>query len=157
MQYFPIAVKLKNKRVLVLGGGNVAERKVLSLLEAGAKVCVVSPDLTKQLSELFELGQIEWIDRKFQDIDIYGIDVVIAATNNSLINKRISQLAHARNILVNIVDEPILSSFISPAVIRSKNAIIAVYTDGTDPVLSRDLKNYLKEKWDEFIRYRNRS
>ncbi len=155
--YYPIALRLKGRTALIVGGGRVAERKVKTLLEFGARVRVISPELTMPLLKLFQSRRIAWAARVVRPSDIKNADMVIAATSIASVNNDISRWAKGAGILVNVVDKPALSSFISPAVFRASNAIVAIYTHGRDPVLSRDLKNFLKERWDVFLSYRNRS
>lgn len=154
--YYPIAIKLKGRTAIVVGGGQVAERKVQTLLEFGARVRVISPKLTEQLQKLFRSRRIAWIRRIARSSDIKGADIIIAATSDVTVNKNVSRLAKRAGIQVNVVDNPSLSSFISPAVFRAGGAVVAVYTHGRDPALSRDIKNFLKEQWDVFLSYRNR-
>ncbi len=156
MKYFPIAVKLKGERVLVVGAGKVAERKIETLLAVGAEIYVVSPRATRRIKHLSSKGYIKWVKRSVERTDIRGAKLIVAATNNARVNKYISQWSHEFEIPINVVDKPVISNFISPAIVQFKNAIIAVYTNGRDPVLSRDLKNYLKEREDDFVSYRNR-
>ena len=156
INYYPIAVRLKNKKALVVGGGMVAERKVKTLIATGARVKVVSPDLTPQLKNLARQGGIRWVARTVRQTDLYRADIAIAATSDNRVNRKVSRWAKERNILVNVVDNPSLSDFISPALLGKRKAIIAVYTDGKDPILSRDLKNFLKENWNVFLSYRDR-
>jgi precorrin-2 dehydrogenase/sirohydrochlorin ferrochelatase len=157
MKYYPIAVRLKNKKAVVVGGGNVAERKVLSLLAAGASVIVISPLLSEQLVGLAKKKKIQWVKNIVQPGDLETADIVIAATSNRGVNKKVSEWSRKSGKLINVVDDKVLSDFISPAILKKEKAIIAVYTDGKEPELSRDLKNFLKEHWDEFISYRDRS
>ncbi|MFH1552365.1 MAG: bifunctional precorrin-2 dehydrogenase/sirohydrochlorin ferrochelatase [Candidatus Omnitrophota bacterium] len=157
MDYLPIAVKLKDKRVVVVGGGQVALRKIKTLLDAGARVHVISPASAPGVRRLATDGAITWARRHVRRTDIRNASLVIAATNDPVVNEHISQWAREHDVSVNVVDHPAISDFISPAVIRLKKALIAVYTDGRDPVLSRDIKNFLKERWDDFLSYRNRS
>lgn len=154
--YYPIALKLKGKTALVVGGGEVAERKVKTLLRFGARVRVVSPDLTPVLRRLFKFRRVTWLNRVVRSLDVDGADIIIAATSDTTVNKKISRWARRRGILVNVVDRVKLSSFISPAILPASKAVVAVYTHGRDPGLSRDLKNFLKEHWDVFLSYRNR-
>ena len=156
MNYLPIAVKLKDRRVVVIGGGKVAERKILVLLEAGGDVRVISPKATPAIRRLAKNRDIKWIPRPVQRCDIRNAALVVSATNNRDLNKRVSRWGREFQILVNVVDDSNISDFISPALLRFKKAIIAVYTDGKDPVLSRDLKNFLKKHWDDFVSYRNK-
>lgn len=156
MDYLPLALKIKNKCVVVAGGGKVAERKIKFFLRAGAKVRVVSPLATAKIKELARGKKVKWISRKVRGPDLSGAHFIIAATDDFSVNGRIVQWARKRNVPVNVVDNSNLSDFISPAVFSAGKAQVAVYTDGRVPELSRDLKNYLKENWDEFLSYRNR-
>ncbi|TRZ49871.1 bifunctional precorrin-2 dehydrogenase/sirohydrochlorin ferrochelatase [bacterium] len=154
--YYPIALKLKGRTALVVGGGQVAERKVKTLLRFGAHVYVVSPDLTAELRRLFKSRRIIWFNRVAKPADINSRDIVILATSDPSINKKLSRWAKRKGILVNVVDRASLSSFISPAILFTPKAVVTVYTHALDPALSRDLKNFLKENWDVFLSYRRR-
>jgi siroheme synthase-like protein len=156
LKYYPVAVDLRGKKAVVIGGGTVAERKAISLLEGGASVHIISPDMTSSLRRLAEKRSVKWTRRTARSSDLDGAGIVIAATNDTEANRSVSRWARDKNIPVNVVDRPALSDFISPAVFRARDAIVTVYTDGKDPALSRDLKNFIKERWDEFIYSRNR-
>lgn len=156
LRYYPVAVRLLNRHVVVAGGGKVAERKVKALYGCGAKVCVVSPTATPALKHLVEGGKISWARRGICRSDIEGAYLVVAATDDNDINEKVSRWAQERRIWVNVVDNASLSDYISPAVMRTRDYIVTAYTDAKDPALSRDLKNFLKEKWDVFLRYRDR-
>jgi len=157
MRYQPIAVKLDHMRAVVAGGGKVAERKVSNLVEAGADVLVVAPNLTAKLKRLFKKDRLRWRKSNIRKKDLRGAKIVVAATDDSRVNTDIGRWAKHREIFVNVVDNSKLSNFISPAIVRQRKALVAVYTDGKDPALSRDLKNYLKDHWDAFLSYRRRS
>lgn len=157
LKYYPVAVKLKKRLAIVVGGGKVAERKAEALRGSGATVRLISPKATPHLRRLARDKKIVWIKRRFHRNDTAGAHIIVAATNDPETNALVSHWAQRRKIWVNVVDKPVLSDFISPAVFRAENAIITVYTDGRDPVLSRDVKNFLKERWDDFLSYRNRS
>lgn len=157
MKYYPIAVKLKDKKVVVVGGGSVAERKVLGLLGAGARVKVISPEMTGRLKLLAKKKKISWIKNTVKPGDLCYADIVIAATSDRGVNKKVSAWSHRSGKLVNVVDDKALSDFISPAIFKEQKAIVAVYTDGREPKLSRDLKDFIKEHWDEFLSFRDRS
>ncbi len=153
ISYYPLALNLKGKPVVVVGAGKVAQRKIEKLLQAKARVKVFSPDITPALKRLVSLRKITWIPRSVQSRDLHSAVLVIAATSDAVVNKSVSRWARNRGICVNVVDNPALSDFISPAFFRKKKAIIDVYTDGQAPVLSRDLKNFIKENWDGFLSY----
>ena len=154
LKYYPIALNLKNKLVVIAGGGHVALMKTRSLLKSKAKVRIISPELLPELKKCHKAGQIEWVPRKIRSSDINGALIAIAATSDENTNQNVSKWAKQKKIPVNVVDQPDLSDFISPAVSRKKEAIIAVYTNGICPSLSRDIKNFLNDRWNEFISYR---
>lgn len=155
-KYYPVALGIDKCLGVIVGGGLVAQRKALDLLRAGVRVKIISPTLTTHLQHLAKTERIKWVCRPVSRRDLVGAVVIIAATNQRQINKKVSLWAKKKARLVNVVDNPVLSNFISPAVFRKSNTIIAVYTDGRDPALSKDLKNFLKENWNEFVSYRNR-
>lgn len=154
ISYYPIALNLNNRLAVVIGGGNVAEQKVEKLLEAKARIRVVSPELTLRLRRLFAQRKISWISRCARSSDLRGASIVLAATSARGANEAVRRWGRRHKALVNAVDNPELSDFISPAVLRVPKAIVTVYTDGRLPELSRDLKNYLKEHWHDFLSYR---
>ena len=154
--YYPIALNLENKFALVAGGGEVSERKVKGLLKIGARIMVVSPQVTPVLRRLAKQRRIKWLKRLVEDSDVAGANIVIAATSDRAVNKKVSLWAKQRKVLVNAVDQPRLSDFISPAVLRAAKATVAVYTNGKEPLFSKDLKNFLQEHWDVFLSYRHR-
>lgn len=155
-QYFSVALDLKGKPVKIIGAGKVAQRKILTLLETGADILVISPELSPGLSGLFRQNKLAWLRRRVRKNDLSGAKMIIAATDDQKTNRDVSRWAKKMGVLVNIVDNPRLSSFISPAILHKDKATIAIHTNGNDPVFSRDLKNFLKEYWDEFLSYRDR-
>jgi len=155
-KYYPIALGINKGLSIVVGGGLVAQRKALGLLRVGLRVKIISPTLTIHLKRLAKKGKIKWVSRLVRRKDLAGAGVIVAATDQGEINKKVSLWAKEKFRLVNVVDNSALSNFISPAVFRKGGAIIAIYTDGRNPVLSRDLKNFIKEHWNEFLSYRRR-
>ena len=156
MKYLPIAMELEGRRVIVVGGGKVALQKIRNFLDAGAAVHVIAPFLDPEVKDLYEERRITWEKKQVSEEDIDDAALVVSATDKKEINELVSRASRDKRIAVNVVDQPAISDFISPAVVRADKAIIAVYTDGKDPVLSRDIKNYLKENWNDFLLYRNR-
>ena len=144
MDFLPIFLDIKQKPSLVIGGGEVAARKVSLLLKAQSKVTVVSPELSRELLEWHEDGKITHIAREFEDSDIDQPVLVIAATDNSTVNKKVSELAKAQNIPVNVVDAPGLCSFITPSIIDRSPVQIAISTGGASPVLARMIRTKLE-------------
>ncbi len=145
MDYLPIFLDLKQRRCLVVGGGEVAARKIALLLQAGARVVVVAPALAPVLTERHAQGEIEWRQRTVSDDDFdAGYALVYAATDDSAINRVVSNAAKARNIPVNVVDSPALCSFIMPSIVDRSPVIAAVSSGGAAPVLARLIRARLE-------------
>ncbi len=143
MQNYPIFVDLKKQPCLVVGGGPVALRKIRLMMSAGATITVVAPQLCEDLQQEFG-KQITHHARTFVDEDIDGFRLITAATNEPQVNRRVSELAQAKNIPVNVVDEPELCSFITPSIVDRSPVVIAISTGGGAPVLARILRSKLE-------------
>ena len=144
METFPIFLKLKSRRCVVIGGGEVAARKVSMLLKAGAAVEVVSPQLCPVLTELYAAAKLMHINAQFATVHLDGACLVIAATDDDDVNQQISLAAGQKNILVNVVDAPELCSFIMPSIVDRSPIVIAVSSGGAAPVLARQLRSRLE-------------
>ena len=144
MDYLPIFLNIEDRKCLVVGGGKVAVRKVTLLKRAGAHITVVSPQLCDELRALLEQASVTHVAREFQDEDLHGCVLVIAATDVKAVNRRVSELANAQRIPVNAVDSPDLCSFIMPSIIDRSPVQIAVSTGGASPVLARLLRSRLE-------------
>ncbi len=144
MDFLPIFLDIKGRPCLVVGGGQVAARKVSLLLRAGASVIVVSPELCSELQKQADDETIIYQGREFADQDLEGKVLVIAATDNDKVNRHVSELARAANVPVNVVDQPELCSFITPSMIDRSPVQIAVSTGGASPVLARQLRAKLE-------------
>ena len=144
MQYFPMFFNISDRPCLVVGGGDVAARKVSLLVRAHGRVSVISPELCESLQGRLRAGEIIHEERCFEDHDIEGYALIIAATDDQAINERISQLAQARHIPVNVVDQPGLCSFVVPSIIDRSPVQVAVSTGGASPVLARLLRARLE-------------
>ena len=144
MDFFPIFLNIKQKRCLVAGGGGVAERKTASLLKSGADVILVSPELSHNLTTWKDMGQLTHLPREFQPEDLTGAYLVIAATDDSEVNRQIAALAGAEDIPVNVVDQPELCSFIVPSVIDRSPVVAAISTSGSSPVLARLIRSRME-------------
>jgi precorrin-2 dehydrogenase/sirohydrochlorin ferrochelatase len=147
MKYFPVYLELRERPCVVIGGGAVAERKTLSLLEAGADVTIVSPTLTQKLQELSIAGKINHLQKSYDEKDLSGEFLVIAATNSPEINRRVAQECKKRHLLVNVAVPPEESSFIVPSVVERGELLIAISTSGASPALSRKIRQELEEKY----------
>jgi precorrin-2 dehydrogenase/sirohydrochlorin ferrochelatase len=149
--YYPVFLNLKGKRVVVIGGGKVAERKIRALLKAGAEITVVSPAITEQIEREKQKGGIKHIPRQYKKGDSNRAFLVIAATDSLEINKKVSENASC---LVNVVDSPSLCNFIVPSVIKRGPLTIAVSTSGISPALSKSIRKELEKLYGtEFVRY----
>ncbi|KAF0205641.1 MAG: uroporphyrin-III C-methyltransferase / precorrin-2 dehydrogenase / sirohydrochlorin [Gallionellaceae bacterium] len=141
MDFLPIFTNVRNKLCLVVGGGNVAKRKAGVLLEAGARVRVVAPEIDP---ELVEQNGVETIVARFEAAHLDGTTLVIAATSDHGVNKQVSEMAQARNIPVNVVDDPELCSFIMPAILDRSPMMVAFSSGGASPVLTRMMRGKLE-------------
>ena len=138
--FYPAFINLENRPVLVVGGGTVAERKVETLLETGALVTVVSPELTQQLQEHARSKRITVLHRNFIPSDIEGVLLVISATDDPAAQSEVASIAALKNILVNTVDKPELCSFIVPAILRRGDITVAISTSGKSPSLAAEVR-----------------
>jgi len=136
---------LQARQTVVIGGGYVAARKVEGLLTAGARVKVISPVLIPELQSLAVSGDVTYCQRTYQDGDLEGAYLVIAATDETSVNRAVWAEASRRGCLVNVVDDPEHSTFILPAVLQRGEMSVAVSTGGGSPALSRRLRERLEE------------
>jgi precorrin-2 dehydrogenase/sirohydrochlorin ferrochelatase len=149
--YYPAFLNLKGKKVIVIGGGKVAERKTRALLKIGADVTIISPEITKRIDKEKLKGKIKHVSRQYKKGDSKKAFVIIAATDSYEINKKVSQDAPC---LVNVVDSPSLCNFIVPSVIRRGPLIIAISTSGISPALSKSIRRELDRLYTpEFAKY----
>lgn len=160
MAYFPMFVDMTERECLIVGGGNVAYRKVMVMLDFGAKVTVVAEDICEELRKLIAgdranngwfssdaADRITIIKRKFEQKDCDGMEMVIAATDDNALNHEIAEYCKAKGIMVNAVDQKADCSFIFPSYIKEKNLVAAFSSGGNSPVLTQ----YLKGKEQEII------
>ncbi len=148
MDFLPIFLDIKNRNCLVVGGGEVAARKIALLLRAGARVTVISPRLCTELeSQMREAPQdalnqarITHLHEAFRPDHLDDAALVIAATDDSEVNRKVSETAKLRRVPVNVVDNPVLCSFIMPAIVDRTPMLIAVSSGGKSPVLARLLR-----------------
>ena len=146
---FPISLNIKGKLCAVAGGGKVAERKVLSLLDACAVVRIISPQLTELLSERAADGSVEWRNRGYQRGDLDGALLVFAATDNRAVQEAVVREAQEKGLPVNVADAPELCDFQVPALVRRENLHIAVSTNGASPALAAKIRQDLDEQYGE--------
>ncbi len=152
--YYPVLLDLSEKSCLVVGGGDVAYRKVRILLKFNARIKLVSPRVTKSLIRLAEAGRIAIITRGYLTEDLEGTALVFAATDLAEINAKIKADAGERNIPVNVVDNPQLCDFIVPSIVKKGPISIAISTSGTLPSLSKKLRKLITTQiTDDYVRY----
>ena len=144
MAYYPIFVEMKDRPCLVIGGGREAQRKVNGLLAAGARITVVAPKLTRSLEQLLAAGDIECLQREYQEGDVEGYEVVMVATDDGAINAEVAAEGKRRRVWVNAADDPRNCDFILPAVIRRGAITLAASTGGASPALARRLREELE-------------
>ncbi|MBS0586489.1 MAG: uroporphyrinogen-III C-methyltransferase [Proteobacteria bacterium] len=144
MDFLPVFLDIKNKTCLVVGGGEVAARKVMMLLRAEAQVSVVSPELNSTLNECHAKGKIKYHEGIFQPGLLQNITLVIAATDDYDTNRQVSAAAQQRQIPVNVVDNPNLCTFIMPSIVDRSPLLIAISSGGQSPVLARLLRAQLE-------------
>jgi uroporphyrin-III C-methyltransferase/precorrin-2 dehydrogenase/sirohydrochlorin ferrochelatase len=144
VNYFPVFFDLAGQKVLIVGGGDVALRKVSLLERTGAAITVVAPQIAPELMERAAAGKLKLAIREFAPGDLDGVRLVIVATSRRAVNRWIAKLADSRNVPVNVVDDREASRFIVPAIIDRDPVLVAVSTGGTSPVLARRLRERLE-------------
>ncbi len=144
MDFLPLFFNLKDKNCLVVGGGETASRKTDLLLQAGANVTIISPELGHSLKELASSGSVTFKEKKFEVSDLSEQKLVISATNDRAINQQVFKEANRQNIPVNVVDNPDLCSFIFPSIVDRSPVIAAISTGARSPVLARILRGKIE-------------
>ena len=147
MEFYPVSLDISNEKCVVVGGGDVSERKITRLLECGARVVLVGKTITSGLRAMKNEGTIEHVPCDYSEEHIEGAFLVIGATDRDDVNEKIYRDSRSRGILVNIVDEPARCNFIVPAIFRRKDLLIAVSTGGKSPALARRLREKMEEKY----------
>jgi len=148
MNYYPVFLNLHEKDCLVVGGGNVAARKVLSLLDCGARVRLVSPVLlSHKLVELVKEKKVKYLPKSYDSSDIEKVFLVISATDNENINRQVAEDCFKAGKLVNVVDNPKKCNFFVPALVRRGSLSIAVSTGGKSPLLAAKISKRLEKEF----------
>jgi uroporphyrin-III C-methyltransferase/precorrin-2 dehydrogenase/sirohydrochlorin ferrochelatase len=140
MQSFPLFLSLKDRRALVVGGGEAAARKAELLLQAGARVTLIAETVTGEIAQLIADGRVAWAGHDFEAADLDGITLAVVATGDGELQARVSREAQRRCVPVNVVDRPGLSSFIMPAIVDRGPITVAISTGGAAPALARKLR-----------------
>ncbi len=148
-RFYPILIDLQGKKALVVGGGKVAQRKIETLLGHGATVQVIARELTPELEQLRRAGKILFLGNEFSETFLEGVFLVFAATDDALLNRRVSQTAQQRGLLVNAVDQPADCNFIVPSILSRGDLVIAVSTSGKSPAFARRVRVELEQHFGE--------
>ena len=144
MSYFPIFVEMKRRRCLVIGGGAVAERKIAGLLEAGAAVTLISPDVSETIARWSKEKLIQLTARRYQPGDLAGHELVFVATSDRAVNAAVYSEGRERGVWVNAADDPVHCDFILPSVLRRGDLTVAVSSGGGSPALARTIREELE-------------
>ena len=145
MQALPIFINITNRHCVVIGGGDVATRKVASLLKANAAVCLISPEICDELAELAATQKINYIPLSYSAAEqLHGACLVIAATDDNAVNTAVSNDAQALNIPVNVVDSPALCTFTMASIVDRSPIVIAISSEGNAPVLARYIRTKIE-------------
>ena len=144
MNYYPAFLNLEGKKAVVVGGGKVAERKVLTLIKAGAELTVVSPLLTGRLQKEKEAKRLRHISRTYRPGDLKDSFLVIAATDSPEVNRKVAGDAPA---LVNVVDVPCECNFIAPSVVKRGPLVLAISTSGTSPAFAKAIRKEIEKSY----------
>ncbi|MDM5154051.1 NAD(P)-binding protein [Bacillus sp. DX1.1] len=145
---YPLTVRIKNKHVVVIGGGRVASFKIAPLFKEGANIVVVSRELDASLVKLVEAKQIRWFQKEYAKSDLESAFLVVAATSDPLLNERIAQEASS-NQLVNVITNPKSGNVHFPATIHRGKLNVAVSTGGASPKLAKKIRDDIAAKYDE--------
>lgn len=145
MKYYPVFLNLKGVKAVVVGGGRVAERKVVTLLKAGALVKIISPAITKTLEKYKKQGLVSHIKREYRQGDLKDAFIVIAATSSPQTNSRVEDDSKNLPRLINVVDTPSMGNFIVPSIVNRGHLTIAISTEGSSPALSKAVRKELEE------------
>ena len=142
--YYPVFLDLTGRSCVIIGGGEVAERKIGTLLECDCRITLISREVTSAIQEWADRGDIIWQSRDYQAGDLKGAFLVIAATDQPHTNQAITREAETERALLNVVDNAPLCTFIAPAIVKRGEVTIAISTGGASPALSRKLREYLE-------------
>lgn len=147
-RYYPAYLDLAGRRCVVIGAGEIAERKVTQLLASGADVMLVSPSATPELERLAEQKEVRWIRRAYVQGDLAGAVLAVAATDDEAVNRAVHAEAEREKTLLNVVDVPSLCGFIAPSVVERGPVTVAISTAGRSPALARKLRELMGSEQD---------
>jgi precorrin-2 dehydrogenase/sirohydrochlorin ferrochelatase len=153
--YFPILISLSDRRCLVVGGGVIARHKVQSLEKFSPQITILAPNIDQQLEEIAEKNQYNIIRKEYENKDLEGFDIVIAATGKKKLSQQIWQDCKAKKILINTVDDPPHCDFILPATIKRGDLTVSVGTQGKSPFLTKEIRRWMNRmftpEWSDVV------
>lgn len=156
MRYYPVYLDMRGRNALVIGGGAVGSRKAETLLRAGARVTLVSPQVTETIRSLADAGRLTWHARCYQSSDVADMFLVFSATDDADLNRRIEEDAAEQHALCNFADRPDRGHFILPSIIERGDLLVSISTSGKSPALARrlrqDMEAYFGEAYAPFLR-----
>ncbi len=142
-RYYPVFIDVKGRRCVVIGGGNIGQEKVEKLVESGADVVVISPEVNALVQQRSGSGEIAWVKRGYEAGDLEAAFIAIAATDDNGVNRQIAKEAEERNVLLNVVDVTHLCTFIAPSIATRGAVTVATSTGGASPALARTFREKL--------------
>lgn len=145
MKYFPVFLDSSRINAIIIGGGDVAARKIELLVKSTRHIVIVSPKVNATVKRLIEQHQLTWHQRVYTPADIEEVNLVISSTNDAKVNREVSELAQQKNILVNVVDQPELCTYITPAIVDRDPMLVAISSSGSSPVLVRMLREQIEK------------
>lgn len=147
MNYFPMFVNLEGKKVLAVGGGKIAERRISALLHFGCRISIISPELTLNLYELAKIGKINWLKRTYQKNDCKTAEIVLAMTGDESVNRFVFEDCKNSGITVNVADRKELCDFYFPGIVIADDAVIGVIANGGNHKLASELTGKIRAEY----------
>ena len=153
--HYAVFLILKGRKCVVVGAGEIGERRIDGLSDSNAEVVVIGPDATDKVRQRAQNGHITWIDRVYEPGDLDGAFLAIAATNDREVNKRIAKEAAAAGVLLNVVDDPELCMFTAPSLVKRGDLTVAISTNGKSPAMARrvreDLEDHFPDNYGDLV------
>lgn len=155
MTHYPIYLNITDRSCLVVGGGKVAQRKIETLMEYGARITVVSPEVESAISQWAREEKLNWVKGSFDPALLQGVLLVFIATNQAETNREIADICRSEGVLVNAVDDPPNCDFFIPSLLRRDSLSVAISTEGKSPMfaawLRRELEELIPPEYGEFV------
>ncbi len=142
--YYPVYLAIKDRLCVIIGGGQIAEGKIASLLECGGNIRMIAPEVTEDVQDMADSGVLKLEKREYREGDLEGAFVAIAATDDNAVQRRIKAEAERLGVLLNVADVTHLCDFIAPSVVRKGEVTVAISTAGVSPALARKLRETLE-------------